>query len=161
CVLLAWPLCAVRPVRFRISVWAAAMIAAVALGYTAERSVVQLQKYVDGLSAQWLGRFGRKDADPSRSHTAIGQIGRIKASGKIVVRLKPLNGNTPPPLLREASYRIYRSQTWYAGTTRGDLENILPETNKESWLLVPGKTNSAAVNIASYLHGGEGLLPLP
>ena len=36
-----------------------------------------------------------------------------------------------------------------------------PETNQTTWILLPGKTNTASVNIACYLDGGKALLPLP
>jgi len=42
------------------------------------------------------------------------------------------------------------------------LEDVRPEaTNDTTYLLLRGKTNRAVVNIACYLQGREGLLPLP
>ena len=37
----------------------------------------------------------------------------------------------------------------------------IEETNHTTWVLLPGKTNSAAVNLACYLPGRHALLPLP
>jgi hypothetical protein len=71
-----------------------------------------------------------------------------------------------PGLLREASYRQYRSQEklqeWRAGTSKEDFDPVGPETPGGSdYVLVPGKTNRESVNIACYLPGGKGLVPLP
>src|SRR5262249_27731769 len=66
-----------------------------------------------------------------------------------------------PKLLREASYRAFRGQGWFAGNTAKDFENLSPEPDGDTWVLVPERTNAARVQIASYLPGGSGLLALP
>jgi transglutaminase-like putative cysteine protease len=85
----------------------------------------------------------------------------MKTSGEIVIRLEAGTGPVPE-LLREASYRAYKAQTWYAGASKGDFEGIREETNGSgSWILVGARTNTSSVKIASYLPGGKALLPLP
>jgi hypothetical protein len=64
-------------------------------------------------------------------------------------------------LLREASYHKYKAQTWYAGNSRNDFENIIEETNRGTWILLRQKTNTTAVNLACYLPRAGGILPLP
>ena len=102
-------------------------------------------------------------ADPMQTTTAIGQIGRLELSGRIVIRLWTDNHEAPPGYLREASYRVYNSpkRSWYAGTARSDFANLASETNQTTWILLLNKTNTASVNLACYLPGGEALLPLP
>jgi hypothetical protein len=63
--------------------------------------------------------------------------------------------------LREASYREFRRQSWSANTTQNEFTPIHEETDKTTYVLLRDKTNSAEVNIACYLEGGKGLLPLP
>jgi len=159
--LLAWALWSQRSRRFSIPIWLAALAVAVALGYGGQRGIGHLQRYFEGLNAQWLSGFTRRGTDPSRSRTHLGQIGRIKTSGKIVVRLEPKGTSGPPLLLREASYRKYKAQTWEAGKIKNDFEAIQEVvTNRGNWVLVPEKTNTACVNIACYLNRPEALLPL-
>jgi hypothetical protein len=53
-------------------------------------------------------------ADPRQRKTALGQIGWLKGSSKIVVRLEPREGSRAPTLLREVSYRTWKRQLWYS-----------------------------------------------
>jgi len=157
--LLAWALWPQRSRRFNWALWVMALATAMALGYSGQRGLGRLQSLLGGYNPQWFTGRGT-GADLSRSWTEIGQIGRVKTSGKIVIRLEPKKGTAAPPLLREASYRSYGRQVWAAGFSENDFVGV-PETNGTSYVLLPGKTNAASVTIASYLPGGKGLLPLP
>jgi hypothetical protein len=161
CPLLAWVLWARRPWRYGMAVWACALGVAIVLGYLGQASIGRVQHYFETFNPQWLSDFLRKGTDPLQSKTALGQIGRIKLSSKIMVRVQPIGTHPIPTLLREASYRNYKAQTWYAGNSRNDFENIVEETNRGCWTLLRQKTNTSAVNLACYLPGGSGLLPLP
>jgi hypothetical protein len=159
--LLAWALWPQRSPRFSAAIWVVALAGAIGVGFGGQRAFGQLQHFLEGINSQWLEYLSRRGFDATKSHTALGQIGRIKSSGQIVVRLEVKEGS-PPTLLREASYRAYRAQTWYAGSSKSDFEAIHEETNGSgNWVLLPGKPTIADVNIASYLSGGRALLPLP
>src|SRR5262249_22940672 len=160
CVLLTWTLWAHRPRRFGVIAWAAALLLAIGLGNLGQGGVNRLQRYIEGFDARWLS-FGKRDFDPNQSRTALGQIGRIKASGKIVIRLEPGANQGPPQLLRKASYRGFKAQTWDAGSSKNEFEFLHSETNTTTWILLPQKTNRADVRIACYLHRKQSLLPLP
>ncbi len=160
CTLLAWTLWSLRPRRFSAASWTTALAVAIALGYLAQRGLGQLQRFLENYNPQWFSRSIGGGADPLRSKTALGHIGTLKGSNRIVIRLEPAIHEYPPPLLRETSYRTWKGQAWYADITERDLFDIR-ETNNTTYVLLPGKTNLAAVNIACYLHGGAALLPLP
>ena len=160
CALLGWGLWPLRSRRFSLAVWAAAVVAAIGLGYVGQRGVGQLQNYLNNLNPEWFSGFGRRRFDPAQTRTFLGRIGSLKASGKIVIRLETRN-NAPPPLLRETSYHDYRAQSWNADLSTNDFERILSETNETTYILLRDKTNSATVNLACYLESGQGLLPLP
>ena len=161
CGLIAWTLWASRSWRYGLAIWACALGVAVVLGYFGQGSLGRVQRYVERFDPQWLSALFRSRTDPFQSKTALGQIGRIKLSSTIMVRVQPIGTNPVPTLLREASYRNYKAQTWYAGDSRNDFENVIEETNRGSWILLRQKTNTAAVNLACYLTGGKALLPLP
>ena len=108
------------------------------------------------------GAAGVLDIPPAaRVVTDLGRAGELKLSGTIVLRLET-PAEKPPPLLREASYRIFRRRSWLAETTTNDWREISStEPNGTTYVLFPGKTNLASLNIGCYLEGGNDLLPLP
>jgi hypothetical protein len=166
--LLVWALWPFRSRRFGIAIWGCILVLALAAGYWGQNGLGRFEQWVEGYNVQWLAHFLRQRTDPKQNVTALGQIGRLKLSGRIAIRLRPQGGGPPPTYLREASYRNYRSPTWLAGRARYDYEYLSHETNETTWVLLPDKTNSAAVNIACSLAGTSresgnptGLLPLP
>jgi hypothetical protein len=162
CALLSWALWPLRSLRFGVATWFATLIAALALGYVGQRGVGQLQRLLEGYNPQWFARGGGGRQDPKQTKTALGQIGNLKLSGKIVIRLQTEKGSAAPPLLREASYCSYRSQVWKGPGRVTDFDPVVADvTNANSWALVPGKLDRTSVNIACYLPGGRGVLPLP
>ncbi len=167
CALLAWVLWAQRSRRFGFAVWASALLLAIGLGFAGQRAVGQVLNLVQNLNVQWLTRLMRRGSDADQSRTALGQIGELKQSPQIVVRLELPDNRPPPDYLREASYRTYGFEIWRSGAGTNGFEPV-SETPLDSavWPLVPGKTNTSTVRIASYLdRWKEGsraaLLPLP
>jgi protein-glutamine gamma-glutamyltransferase len=167
-VLLAWALWSQRPRRFGAAVCASALAAAVMLGYFAQRVIGDWHP-IEKSDLLLFSFFHGHGADPKETLTDIGHIGRMKTSSKIIIRLEPKDGALAPGYLRVASYRLYASQMWSAGSSRSDFANV-PETPPRSgtWPLLRGKASRATVNIACYLdganaedHNPQGLLPLP
>ena len=170
-VLIGWALWPMRARRFGLLVWVGALAAGIGLGFYGQRGIGELQRLLEGYNAQWMANFLRPRTDASQSMTAMGQVGRLKLSARIIIRLEPKAGSTPPVYLREASYRHYQpdQQTWFSGGSRADFATLSHEQGNESaWTLLPGKTNISTAAICSYLDGRsketgdpEGLLPLP
>ena len=169
CVLLAWVLWVRRPRRFGLAVWVAALISAIVFGYSGARSIGYLQRYVESLNVQLVARLlSRGHTDPSKNQTQIGEIGRVETSPRILIWLRPISGEFPA-YLREASYRAFRSPTWFANQSRADLTDISHAgTNENTWPLGLNKTNASRVGISCYLtefdrttRNAVGLLPLP
>jgi protein-glutamine gamma-glutamyltransferase len=161
CALVAWALWPLRSPRFGGVIWAGVFALAVVVGYSGQRQVGRLYRMLEAYNARWLLRGIGGGTDPLRSKTALGQIGWLKGSSSIVIRLEPKDGNRVPGLLREASYRTWKSQVWYTEVSRDTFESVLEQPDHTTWVLLPGKTNNAAVNLACYLPGGTGVLPVP
>lgn len=166
--LLIWMLWAHRTRRVTFGVWIGLVALVIGFSFAGQRGIGRLASYLQELNPQLLARFLRRNLDPSHSRTAIGQLGDIKTSGRIVIRLQPKPGSAPPEYLREASYRVFKSPGWFAGNSRDDFELVAENPpNSGSWPLLPGKTNPASINIACYLDNvstngsRQGLLPLP
>ena len=93
CALLAWALWPQRSRRYGVVVWAGALAAAMTLGYNGQHGIGRLYRLFDNYNAPWFSRVAGGGADPMQSRTALGQIGRLKASNKIVIRLEPKAGS--------------------------------------------------------------------
>jgi protein-glutamine gamma-glutamyltransferase len=166
-ILLAWALWSLRSRRFPVPLWGGPLAAAVAVGYFAQVGIGKLQRYVEAFSPQFFSRYGPGRANPRESRTALGQIGRVKTSPRIVIRLEVPERDSPPAYLREATYARYASyashqwQSWQADDAL-KYESVSESTNMGTWVLLPGKTNRHSVQIACYLPGGKSaLLPVP
>jgi len=170
-VLILWALWSRRSRRFGLPAWAGAFAVVIALGFLGQLGISQAERLAQNFNAQWLAHFFRPRTDAAQSVTAIGQIGELELSPRIVIRLEPKVVGLAPTYLREASYRNYHSpnQTWYAGGSRNEFVDVShPPKDDTAWILLPGKTNTFTVTIACYLNGWsremgqpEGLLPLP
>jgi hypothetical protein len=170
CVFIAWGLWPLRPRRFGILIWMSAFVVVVGLGLGGNLGIIEAQRGIQNFTAEVMMRFLRSRVDALQSMTSMGRIGQLKLSPKIVIWLEPHQIGHAPSYLREASYRNYQAQkqTWYAGGTLNDFENIQAELDDTTLILLTGKTNAPVVNIACYLHGWssefkepQGVLPLP
>jgi hypothetical protein len=169
-LLLGWALWVLRSRRYPPVVWVGIILVAGVAGYFGQRGIAETQRYLEAFNARWIARLMRRSEDPFQSRTAIGSVGRIKNSNAVAIRLTPRSAGAVPAYLREASYRRYEQQTWFAGSSRDDFVpvNEVPATttNAAYWPLLPDKLTAATVEIACYLDGVEngvpaGLLPLP
>ena len=161
CVLVAWALWPFRSRRFGVAIWMVVLATGLALGYGGQRGVLRLYRLVEYYNARLILRATGGNTDPMQSRTSLGQLGVLKGSGRIIIRLETREGSRAPELLREASYRTWKGRTWSSDLARDPFENVYEEPNPTTRVLIPGKTNNAAVKIASFLRGGRGLLPLP
>jgi hypothetical protein len=179
CILILWALWPQRSRRFILPVFLGTFALAAAAGYWGQHGFIQLVRMAGEYDPQFLSLFWHPRTNPEESMTSIGDIGRKKLSGKIIIRLMPENGAPVPVYLREASYRKLeeinyhdRPQlSWDAGITNNN--NDFPEvseTPRDSgiWPLHAAPANKSHVSIACYLDGmnqnnkdPEGLLPLP
>ena len=170
CALIIWALWPFRSRHFGILTWTGVLAAVIVFGFSSQSGIGALERVLEGADVQWLMRLMRQRADPLQAVTAIGRIGELQLSGRIVIRLRTENNEAPPAYLREASYRNYSpwKQSWFAGGQGNVFESIPQGTNKTTWVLLPDKTNTASANIVCYLNGvnpesrnSQALLPLP
>src|SRR5262249_3106041 len=153
CILLAWGLWPLRARRFSPATWVVMFGLGIALGFFGQSGVGHVQSYLGTWNPEWLSGFARRRFDPAQTKTEIGALGRVKSSNRIVVRVEVKNG-PPPPVLREASYRLFKGQTWYAELSEKDFFNIHP-TNETTYVLVPAKPDTRVATVACYLENGK------
>ncbi len=157
--LVGWALWGVRGRRRPAWLWPGAMLLAVAIGYGGQLGLHALQRSVESVLVQWLQDLLAGDTDPYRARTSIGDIGVLKLSDRIVLRV---HAPAMPPgglLLREASYDTFRYGTWLApGVTFSALR---PQPPGDRWPLAQDGGTAEHIQIAVYLRHGRGILPLP
>ncbi len=96
----------------------------------------------------------RYSSDPFKSFTAIGDLGTLKLSGKIVLHVKrPFGGLIR---IRDGVYDTLAGTSWY--NRRRDKRNIFP-SEEMSWQLHPDEQNFRTVQIFAELPERKGILP--
>ncbi len=188
CALLGWALWPQRsrrlalPLWLELPLWVGSIAVAATLGYFGQRAFGQLSHLAEEYDPQIISLFWHQ-LDPQKTFTSIGDVGRMKLSGKIVIRLQTQDGAPPPIYLREASYRNLQELQessypglkhkrialgWNAGNTNYvEVLEIPPDSG--TFPLHSGPANRSVANIACYLSGisedenhyPKGLLPLP
>ncbi|MBW2193409.1 MAG: transglutaminase domain-containing protein [Deltaproteobacteria bacterium] len=156
-IISTWSLWTVRSKRFSPVIWVFLLILVGTVGYAGHIGLQRLQFVVEDIGVELFS--GAKDIDPFKRTTAIGDIGDLKRSGKIIFRVKPASGIQIPFLLREASYNFYRSSTWYAAGSR--FSWVQHDTDPSTWTFQPKPDASETVTISDYLRRGKGILKLP
>ena len=158
-LLLLWLLLAARPRRYR---WPLALILAVVAGLAAwplSAGLHRFQLAMEDTFTEWFEDWFI-DVDPYRARTALGDIGQLKLSGRIVLRLKPAPGDPGPWLLRDAAYNSYFDGVWQAKNTR--FTDLKPTGDGREWPLstMPvGWPRRLAISLE--LRWGTGMLPVP
>jgi transglutaminase-like putative cysteine protease len=111
--LLLWCLWRNQPRRQAAPAWLGLFLLAAALGYGGQIGLIRLQVLVEQWSMDWL-MSRTEEADPYRARTAIGDVGRLKLSGRVVMRVAADHLPEQRLLLKEAAYDRYAGQSWVA-----------------------------------------------
>ena len=170
-VFASWSLWNLRSRRYHRTLAFAMLMGASVLGYAGHLALNQFQ----GALSEWVGELLDRsvDANPFRTHSQIGQIGALKLSDRIVMRVHvPARSSgelQEPLLLHRASYNVFFSPSWIARPVNFD---PLPGDAEQGWSLraMGGTAGSAtvverarerAVEVIDYARNGKTILALP
>ena len=155
----AWALYAVRPAHSSIAAWMLMLAAATGAGYAGQLGLAQLQARMES----WAIDFNMRglDADPYRSVTEIGSIGRLKQYDAILMRVYAAESDAARVrLLHRSSYNTYSGASWLARESA--MQTVESETDNTTWILAPTEQPAAwGVRIVARIDNGKALLPLP
>ncbi len=151
--LALWGLLSVRPLRHGRGTWLLMALLCLLLGFAGQWSVHAIQQAV----RDWV-RF-----DPLRRSTTIGEVGEVKLSDRIELRVCTAQPLTEPLLLREATYNYFAQGTWHA--TGGAFVPIHPlpkdanmdpsrDDTPRDWPLTPETPQPADLADVRALPGG-------
>ena len=159
CVLAAAALWSVRARERSPLVWGALLLGVAVVGWGGHVGLHRAQRVIESAALEWLADWLRRDTDPFRSSTALGSIGRLKLSDRIVLRVQPGPGVKTPLLLREASYNAFAMPAWLA--VDAGFSAVQPEADGTTWKLGAGSPPETQVTVSAPLRRGRGVLPLP
>lgn len=155
---IAWALWYQRSRRFRPWAWAGLIVLTLGIAFAGQIGVVAFQQKLEAWQNAWMQRFGKaSEFDARISNTSIGSRGAMKMSGRIVLRVQPMDG-PPPALLREAAFDVLTDYDWSA--SRGRFDVVRDADDDYTWVLEPATANRA-VGVLGYTRHGERTLPLP
>lgn len=112
--LVVWALWQARPRSRGVAQWLLLVPLAAGTGYAGHLGLHDLQLWLEGNAADWLGGDGGSKTDPYRADTDLGHIGSLKQSDRIVLRVRSEARFTRPLLLHRASYDSYTGLRWLA-----------------------------------------------
>ena len=161
CVLAAWALWPARSRAFAWPAWVVGLVVAAAAGWAGQAGLHQLQGMVEAAIAELAFDYTGTKTDPFRSRTALGTIGRLKLSDRILYRVEPGRPAERPLLLHEASYNLYTATVW--GAVEAEFERVPPRADRRTWELAPAPPTGAGetVTISAYLKRGRGMVLVP
>ncbi|MDM8547623.1 transglutaminase domain-containing protein [Candidatus Venteria ishoeyi] len=164
-ILSLWLLWPSKPAMYSRLQWLAIFILAIGLGYSGQIGLQHSQQALENWVLEWFEYRLWRDRDPYRQHTAIGEIGELKQSSRILFRVKA----DYPMLLRQSTYDNYFKQSWYARRIKFvPIEDVQGHGQWQWPLEIPAATEQAAsadkprrITVALNLSNGEAVLPLP
>ncbi len=157
--LSAWALLSIRPRRFSPLLWICLYLMICAGGYAGHLGLTRLQQIVEAKGLEWFYNLERDDTDPWQSMTAIGYIGNLKPSNRILFRVRPDDKSSLPILLREASYNKYNFSKWFSGNS--EFAELEPEADGSTWNISGEQKEYQRIQVSVSLKNGRGLLKLP
>ncbi len=155
--LVAWALAAIRPRHASLGGWTIALLGAVGIGYGAYQGLGGLQASLEDWVSEWYLRG--MAADPYRSTTDLGSVGRLKMIDTIVLRVYATEADALRfRLLHRASFTTLSGTTWIA--RNAPLSPLEPQPDGTTWRISMGDAQSS-VHIVTRLERGKALLALP
>ena len=157
--LIAWALWSNRPRRYRGVGWIAMMAAGLAMGYLLQVATLQVRRFIEPLAMAYLEDRIAARGDPYRAYTAIGHIGELKLSDRIVLRVKVGPSGRKPALLHQATYQTFARNMWVS--RRSPFDRLKSSAAGSAWHIAEERDHMSSVSIAAYLPYGKGLLAVP
>lgn len=127
-----------------------ALVAAIVIGgnYTFNRMMMN-----------WYRDWMAENTNQFKTTTSIGDIGYLKQSNRIEIRLYPETSPELPVYLKQADYNKLINNTWFSRFRR--TTQIFPEDDKEWQLFGEGDGSESMGLSVKMKRNGAGVLPLP
>ena len=157
-VLVAGALAFHRPQRSKPGLALLLFLAIAAAGYFLQTRWRDFQTELESKTIHWFTGFFPKQFEDQETHTSLGEVGKLKSSGRVVMRVRGANGTEPPALYRQVSFDRYRRGIWLS--TRRQYSPVA-EVEAGTWVFGPGTNSSNSVVVSASVPSGRILLPMP
>ena len=154
----AWGLWAVRPKNRSTLVWVGLVLLAGAWGFVMQAGLHDLHRMIERAAISWYANR-HYHSDPYKAVTAIGDMGEIGQSSRIVLRVSGPDGKNAPRLLRGGLYNTHIDGTWIA--RKSEFRPISLGEKEGRWVFseIPDKADQ--IQVSMYLKKGRGILYSP
>ena len=157
--LIIWLLWSIRPKHYAIYKWLSLIIIVIGLSYSTQFGLKKLQESAETFFMNMYEQYGWKSRDPERTMTAIGSLGRLKMSDRIVFRVKSDHPLKTPLYFQETAYSIYEYGTWRNPNVEFDIVEKTP--NKNEWRINPDNNDTGNIEVGLFLDDQSAIIPAP
>ncbi len=159
----AWMLWMFRSRATPVWLWMTMVATVSVVGFFGHIGLTRLQAFVENKAGQMLEDIGTPDTEITKAWTAIGSIGKLKMSGRVILRLDTDGHHPPPDLLRKASFSTYQTvgnrAMWSIAKT--EFTTVSPGPEPATWPLSASQDTSSFIRISSFMARGTGIVPVP
>ncbi len=155
---VAWALWPWRSRRYRAWAWVGMFLVLLGASLVAQQGLDRLRQAWSSVETRLFQGVGQGRLDQIRASTALGAVGRLKQSGRIVLRVRTADG-VAPGLLREAAFNRFRANAWM--TSHRDFQTVGAPVDGHIWRLAEGTGRGRIVAIARYTRQGDAPVALP
>ena len=156
--MIFWALYPIRQTRYKKSIWILLICLVFLSGSLTHSSLRQAHLVVKEKTEAWIANWIKSRTDPMKTQTAIGYVGQLKLSDKIIFRISA--DKNFPRLLKEASYDDPKKNQW-------EIYNLgfrpIPHSDDFTWRIGTQPINEQELNAVIYreFDRERALLPLP
>ncbi len=156
---ITWMVWSFKPRQYSLLHWAPLILLASVLAYGVQHGLRQIQENTESLFLNFFEQYGWKSRDPNRISTAIGSLGRLKLSDRIIMRVKSDEQLNTPLYLRETSYSIYEYGIWR--NPHSEFDVIDKKQGRNEWQLESHRTDIGKINVGLFLDSQSAIIPAP
>lgn len=158
CLIFTAVLWHLRPGRYHAVTWTILLVCSLSIAYAGQIGIRHAQYSIEMMLMQVFEKYMWRYRDPDRATTAIGSLGRLKLSDRILLRVDTEDELDSPMLLREASYTNYGYGVW--SNIDSNFQVIDPDITPGSWTLEDNRGKNT-VAVSTYQIEEIGVVPLP
>jgi len=130
-MLIGWGLWAIKSLDVKAFRWVLIFSMVTTLAYAGQLGLIRLNQQFQAWSNEYLDSLFQSQRDPLRSRTAMGAIGELKLSNKIVMRVK--TNHRQPILLQEAVYDVFYDNHWFSRQRK--FSGLTQQSGENRWFI--------------------------